>query len=98
MQLPSVDQTPEQPPTRGVGSSDSSAVEMQRINSTHYAMAQDGRTLAREEKYNWFWVLRDSRGEHIDHDRYRADLAERNRLRLLEPNVADEQRRGKDSA
>jgi hypothetical protein len=70
-----------------VGSVAGSAVEMTRLNETHYAMAQDGRTLAREEKLNWFWVLRDTHGEHIDHDRYRADLAERNGLRLLEPNI-----------
>lgn len=45
----------------------------------------EGKTLVREEEFGWQWVLRNDKGEVVDKDRYRHDLAERNGLTLAAP-------------
>lgn len=35
------------------------------------------------------WVLRDRLGQHVDHDQYRTDLAERNNITLLDRDVVE---------
>ena len=73
------------PPERREPDEPGERIVMTKITDNLYAETEHGHRLAREATYDEQWVLRNARGQYIDHDQYRCALEQRCNLKLVAP-------------